>query len=63
MNHNPHPLRGKLEELENLFASGLTGNKGPEELTTIWNQIKEIRLELNEPVYGESIPGGETSGL
>jgi hypothetical protein len=45
------PLHIKLAELENLFAVCLTHNKGTDELTTIWNKIKQVRLQLNEPIF------------
>lgn len=50
-NHNELPLRSRLRELEDLFATALTGNKGVAELTFIWNQIKETRRQLNDPIY------------
>jgi hypothetical protein len=59
MNHNSHLLPEQLAELEELFATSLTSDITSEELATIWKKIKELRLELNEPIYGEVITGNE----
>ncbi|MDB5196756.1 MAG: hypothetical protein JWP88_1127 [Flaviaesturariibacter sp.] len=60
MSTQPKPslsLTEQLQELEDLYANMLIANESVRALSRIWRNIKELRQQLDLPVYEASKSG------